>query len=220
MGAIASRLLSHLSHELRAPLGVVRGYLRLLEQGSAKPEERQRRAIACAMDATEKALLLLDEAKALSRWLNGDVALNRALMPLASLLRVSAQAVELPDEPAITLEVRPTPNLAVFVDETRMRAALAAIVSSVVRAQARPLTIQVTAARLRIRHKLVARVIIAPQTLSGLKAREVPFDWARGGQGLQLAIASATIEAHDGHVRDRRLGDREAGVAVRLPLQG
>jgi two-component system, OmpR family, sensor kinase len=213
----SARLLAHLSHELRAPLGVIRGYLRLLEQGGAALDERQLKAVVAALEASGRAVTLVEEASELSRLLSGDAVFRKATLPLSSLLHASIQAVELPEEPAVDLDVVEASNVIVSVDEARMRSALAALLTAIVRTQSRPVTVQVTATRLRVKGRLAARVIVAPWTVSRLRARELPFDAARGGQGLQLAIAAAVIEAHGGRVSERNLGNRPAGLVVRLP---
>lgn len=213
-----SRILAHLSHELRAPMGVVLGYLRLLEQRGEGLNERQQRAVAAAARAGAAAVTLLDEASELSRLCAGRVPLARTSVALASLLDVSARPAALPEDPAITLQVKCAPTLLVSVDEPRMRAAFRSIVHAVVRSQARPATIEVAATPRLARGHRYAHVTIAPQDVSHLRAREVQFDSAKGGHGLRLAIAVATIEAHAGRVRERRVDDMESGVSVRLPL--
>ncbi|MCA1585085.1 MAG: hypothetical protein LC791_10050 [Acidobacteria bacterium] len=212
----AAGLLSHLSHELRGPLGVVRGYLRLLGQGE-KLDEKQFKAVTSAISAADRVVALVDEATELSRLLRGEVTLRRVRVPFASLLHATIQAVDLPEEPAIDLDVPDGSSASVLVDESHVSAALAALITSVVRAQSRPGTVQLTARPLRVRHKPAVRLVIAPDTVSRLRARELPFDLAKGGQGLKAAIAVAIIDAHGGLVRERHLGNRPAGVVVRLP---
>jgi signal transduction histidine kinase len=214
----ASRLLSHLSHELRAPLGVVRGYLRLLEQSAGAFDERQRKAVIAALDASSRAVAIVEETSELSRLLGGETAFRRVTIPLSSLLHASVQAVELPEDPAVDLDVVEASNVIVSVDEARLRAALVAFLTAIVRAQSRPVTVQIRATRLPKSRRPAVRVLVAPRTVSGLRGRERPFDPARGGQGLQLAIAVAVVEAHGGNVQERSLGNRPAGLVVRLPV--
>ncbi len=213
-----SRILAHLSHELRAPVGVALGYLRLLEQSGAALDEQQRHTVAAAVRAGLAAARLLDDASELSRLAAGYLPLNRTPRSLASLLNVSAQSVVLPEDPVINVEVSCVTPLVVSVDEPRMRPALGSLFTSVVRGHARAVTIEISAAPVRAGGQPYARIIAAPQTASRLKAREKHFEWAKGGHGLQLAIAVATVEAHGGRVRARHLGDRESGVLIRLPL--
>lgn len=211
------RLLSHLSHELRGPLGVIRGYLRLLDQSVTALTDSQRKAVVAAMEASDRAVALTDEASELSRLLRGEGVFRRVRVPFSALLHATAQAVELPEEPAVDLDVPDASNAIVSVDETRVRAALAALITSVVRAQTRPGTVQLTAAPVTAGGKRAVRLVVAPLTISRLRTRELPFDAGKAGQGLQPAIAVAIIEAHGGLVRERHLGNRPAGLVVRLP---
>src|SRR5688572_323275 len=48
------RVLSLLSHELRGPLGVVRGYLRLIDQTATELSDRSRQSIAAALRASDR----------------------------------------------------------------------------------------------------------------------------------------------------------------------
>lgn len=213
-------LLSHLSHELRGPLGVIRGYLRLLEQTASGLSESHQKAIRAALHASERTLALTDEASELSRLLRGDVTLKRTRVPVSSLLHAVVQAVELPDDPAIDLDVPEGSTAIVSVDETRIRAALAALITTVVRAQARPGTVQLTATSHTTLGKRTVRLVVAPLTISRLHTRELPFDAAKGGLGLQAAIAAAVVDAHGGAVRERHMANRPAGLIVRLPAVG
>lgn len=214
------RLLAHLSHELRGPLGVIRGYLRLLEQGAPALSEGQQKAIRAALHASDRTLALTDEASELSRLLRGEIALRRSRVPFSALLHATVQAVELPEDPLVDLDVPEGSAAIVSVDEKRVRAALAALIVSVVRAQARPGTVQLTAVAHKAGGKRTVRLVAAPLTISRLRTRELPFDTAKGGQGLQAALAVALIEAHGGTVRERHLGNRPAGLVVRLPAVG
>ena len=70
------RILSLLSHELRGPLGVIRGYLRLLEQAGPELSDSHRQAVTAALKASDRAAELLDKASMLAQ-------LQRQETPLA-----------------------------------------------------------------------------------------------------------------------------------------
>ena len=60
------RLLSLISHELRGPLGVIRGYLRLLEQTGPELSDSHRQAVTAALKASDRAAELLTQTSMLA----------------------------------------------------------------------------------------------------------------------------------------------------------
>jgi signal transduction histidine kinase len=212
------RVLSLLAHELRGPLGVIRGYLRLIDQTSTELSERSRESITAALRASDRISTVLDQASLLAHLHIGDVRLELKRVPLSTLVHAAIQAAALPQNTSVTLAVRPLPSVSVAADESRLRTALATFVEAVARAQSSRVIVEITARSTRLAGKAAVRLCIGPRTLAGVDPAETELDLRRGGFGLLLPIAAFIVNAHGGRVRELRHGERNAGVLVSLPL--
>src|SRR5688572_29725877 len=95
------RLLSLLSHELRGPLGVVRGYLKLLEQRGTELSEQHLRAITAALRATDRAAAVLDQASKLAQLNRDETRIELTRVSLDLILDDAVRKVTLPEDPVI-----------------------------------------------------------------------------------------------------------------------
>jgi signal transduction histidine kinase len=211
------QLLSLISHEVRAPLGVIRGYLRMLQQQSAELSDSHRQAVAAALKAGDRATELLNQVSALARLHRHEVTPSLAQTAWQPLLRAAIHEVAMPAEPVVTVHVGDVPEVAVMADADMLRVAIAALVTAVVKAQAADARVHLLG-----HHELrdgVRGVVLTIAPMERLAATHVdrPLDLSRGGLGLELAIAAYLIEAHRGHVHERREQERFVGVIVWLP---
>jgi two-component system sensor histidine kinase KdpD len=214
----ASRVLSLLSHELRGPLGVIRGYLRLLEQVAPELSEKSRQSIAAALRASERMAEVLNEASLLAHLEIGEVTLELKRVPLATLVHSAIQAASLPEGSHVDLDSAALPSVNLEADEARLRMALATFITAVARAQSSNIVVEISATRTRLSGKQAVRLRIGPRTLSGVQASEVALNANRGGFGLAIPIAAVIIAGHGGRVRELRHGDRSAGLLISLPV--
>jgi signal transduction histidine kinase len=210
--------LSLLSHELKGPLGVVRGYLRLLLQGGNELSARSRQTVEAALRASDRIGEVLDEASQLSHLKQGDIPFETKRLALSTLVYSAIQAAALPEDSTVDLDANELPSVSLEVDEARVRGALATLIAAVARAQTTSRIVDIIASRGRIGRQPAIRLRIGPRTLSGVDATEVEPDLHRGGFGLQVPIAAFVIEQHGGRLRDLRQGDRPAGLLVTLPI--
>ena len=209
------RLLSLVSHEVRGPLGVMRGYLRLLEQRGQGLDEMQRRAITAALGAGDRAAALLDDLSGLARLCRREAMPPPRSVLLEPLLSAAAAAVPVPNDQNVTMSVLPAPDLRVLGDEALLRQALAGLLTAVVRSQIRSGTLVVRAREERRDRAGVTVTIDNGEHDAALQREEI--DVFRGGFGLALPIASEIVRYHGGHVHERREGQRLAAVVVWLP---
>jgi signal transduction histidine kinase len=209
------RLLSLLSHELRSPLGVIRGYLRLLDQRGGELNDSQRRVVAAALKASDRASSLLDQASKLAQLRRGERALEPTRVRAGELTRGLAGLVTLPEDPHVTLDVADGDDMAVHVDAALMREALAALVSATARAQASDMTIDVSTRAAENQGQRGAGIDIRARV--GGAATEHEVDIARGGLGLDLPLAAAAVDASRGRLRELSHDARHVGFTVWLP---
>ena len=209
--AAIAALLSLTTHELRQPTGVVRGYLRTLEQDPTLTQ-RARKVIGEATQAADKLVALLDEVGELARYKDRAVQLTLKSMSLRSVLNQAVQAAELPDSHDVELDVVAPADVRRRVDEGRMRTVFGTLIFVLARAQTGAATIDL---RL-VRTKNSAYVWVTPRSLLRGKVVDQPIDVTRGGSGMLLPIAEAIVVAHGGKLRERWIAGRWSGFIVRL----
>lgn len=209
--SVLPTLLSLTSHELRGPTGVLRGYLRLLEQ-DASLGERPRRLMTEMTRATDRLAALLDEVSELAHMKDGRIKLTLRSMSLRSVLNQAVQAVELPDNFETDLDVVAPADVRMRVDEARLRAVFKTLVVTFARAQSGTASIDLRLSKARS----WAQVVVQPRSLGRGTVVEQAVDFKRGGTGLQLPIADAVIQAHGGRLRERWVAGRWAGFVVKL----
>jgi signal transduction histidine kinase len=142
-----SRLITLVAHELRTPLSVVSGYLKMLasERGGSLTDA-QRRAVSGADRACVQLTTLANEVSWLGKLERGEVAPNRAPLPLAPLLREIAGGHTPHDEHPVNVEAVDGPGsgeLTITADAIHLRRALNAMLSAVVRAAPDHATVQI-----------------------------------------------------------------------------
>lgn len=208
-------LLALASHELRAPAGVARGYLRLLEQ-DASLTDRHRRIVGDTGKALARVAALLDEVSELARLLNGEAAMTRRPLDLPALLHRAAGEATLPAVPEVTAAIEAPAEAALAGDESRLAPAFSTLLTALGRAQSEPGIIDVRVTPPRTAGRGVTQILISPRRIGGGRAVSRPVDLGRGGLGLTLAIADTVIKAHGGRLRERWIDGRWAGFVVRL----
>lgn len=209
------RTIALLSHELRAPMGVLSGYLKLLAREAAL-SERQQTLVRNALAAGDKLHALLADLRELLEIEAGELRLERRPVPLQTLAAdLAAAAPSWPEAPS--LEVGPLPNVVLQVDRTRLVAALAALV----RAAARP---QGQGALVHLSGTLDDRAAVRLSVSSGERATaevpETPLDESRGGLGLALPLARAIVGAHGGVIAEQAPAMGALTFAVVLATTG
>jgi signal transduction histidine kinase len=209
--ATIAALLSLASHELRQPTGVVRGYLRTLDQDPTLTQ-RVRKISGEAGRAADRLVELLDEIGELAKLKEDSIRLNLKALSLRSVMNQAVQAVFLPASHDVELDVVAPVDVRMRVDEARLRTAVGTLIYVLARAQTGAATIDL---RL-IKTKVSSSILVTPRTLGRGKIVDQPIDLTRGGNGLLLPIADAIIQAHGGRLRERWVAGRWSGFVVKL----
>jgi signal transduction histidine kinase len=219
------RLLSLTVHELRTPVTVVAGYLRMVLKDRAGPvSDAQRKLLEEAEKSCARLSALLAELSELSNVERGLAPFNRQEADAAILL---SQAVEelpsLPDRDA-PIDLRGgTGPAAVHGDPVRLRAAIGSILAAIRRelVHQTPLVVR-HGARTWEGGPVYWISLGDAATAAALDGAHPPlaaFDEWRGGVGLTLPLARRVIEAHGGRVWSPAGDDRRSGAAIVLPLK-
>ena len=208
-------ILHVLAHELRTPVGIAHGYVRLLLEERLHQESDRRRALEQMQKALGRLTDLSHESTALAAWYEQEHTSAHQVAARALLERVAEANYEfpvtvdltrLPEEPMVR-----TPD-----DQSLSRALI-----GVVRATARELRGTTCDVMARVVNGSV-EILTGPEELlealaTGPQSPAAgPVALERGGLGLALVHAAIVLDAH-GAERWTMNGSRQT-LGLRLPL--
>lgn len=218
------RLLSLTVHELRTPITVVAGYIRMLLKETAGPvSDQQRRLLEEAQKSCARLSELVAQIGELSNLEAGTAALTMSPADVNTLVEQAiASLPALPDRD-VRIEFQAGPPATVRVDALRMRSAFAAILSALRREVIASDRLLVRTATIEAHGTPIILVAIGESGEIDAIAEADPaarsrFDEWRGGSGLSLAIARRIIGQHGGGVFSPP-GDGKAGALVTFPTE-
>ena len=217
MSVDISDILHVLAHELRTPVGIAHGYVRLLLEERLAQESDRRRALEQMQKALGRLSELSHESSQLATWFEQD----RSSVAVVPAKRLLDQVADAEYDSAISVDVSRVPDEACV--RTLDATYLARAITSVVRATARELrgTECMVVARADADDWL--DVLVGPEDrVAALGAGRTgedatPFALERGGLGLSLVHAAIVLDAH-GAERWTLNGSRQT-AGFRLPLE-
>jgi signal transduction histidine kinase len=221
---VLPRAMSLAVHELRTPVTVVAGYLRMLLKEQAGPlTDKQKKMLEEADRSCGRLGSLVSEMSEFGKLESRELALARQDFDLAELTQQLASGMHEGSDRGVTLETRCAEPLLVTGDRTRISTALNALMYSALRERGEPGTVVVECS-LVAGTPPWAVVAIGDDTAVATLARvapetAAPFDEWRGGLGLALPVARRVIEAHGGAVWSGDSGHSRGASALRLPLR-
>jgi len=224
------RALSLAVHELRTPVTVVSGYLRmLLKDQSAPLTEKQRKMLEEAERSCARIGVLVEEMSELSKLLSGDLKLARQKFDLCALVAELASGMHEGRDRGVTLEVRGCDRpLEIEGDRARVGAAVKALLHSGLRERGAEGVVIAECSRQPGPPPYALVAVGDEATVKALVAAASdlpPFDEYRGGVGMVMPIARRVVESFGGAMwsirdpaKDRDRGGWSAGSALRIPL--
>jgi signal transduction histidine kinase len=219
------RAMSLAVHELRTPVTVVQGYLRMVLREQAGPlTEKQRKMLEEADRSCARIGTLVSEMSELGKLESQQVALGSTDVDLASLAAEVASNMHEGEDRGLRLDVRGADRpLVVAGDRTRLAAVLTALMHAALRERADPGVVVVHCATQTDGGRSWAVVAIGDDAMTKplvdtAGTTPPPFDEWRGGLGLALPIGKRVIEAHGGALWSLPGDAPRAGSAFRLPL--
>lgn len=214
------KILSLSVHELRTPMTVVAGYIRMLLKDRAAPlSDRHRSLLEQAEKSCARLTALLSEVSDLSNLEGGTAPFNRQVTDLHNALRNAvSQLPALPDrDVSVQLQLEGD-RAPINADTVRLTQALTSVIRSLQREviSESPLVVRQhrtdsTGYEIRIGDEETLALLDAEDP-----ATREPFDEWRGGCGLILPVARRVIEAHGGRIWGGP-GGRKAGARINLP---
>lgn len=215
------QLLSLIVHELRSPMSVVAGYLRLFLQNPAvQLGEPERKMITEANRSSGRVLQIVRELSELAALEGQEGVRVVAPVPLFSVWEESVQAAP---PPADVTEFACAPEdriVAVSGDASRLKQAFTALLAVGLRERGAD---NLASCGFVMRDNGTQQAVIAlgspgiARRRDQILAQQAPFDWWRGGTGMVLPIARCIIENHQGRIW--ALADEPpGGCAVSFPI--
>ena len=220
---VLPRAMSLAVHELRTPVTVVAGYLRMLLREQAGPlTEKQKKMLEEADRSCGRLGSLVSEMSEFGKLEGREIALTRQDFDLAELTAQLAGGMHEGSDRGVLLETRVPGPIVVTGDRTRISAAVNALMYAALRERGEPGTVIVQCSTtagtppwavvaIGDEAAVAALTAAAPETGS-------PFDEWRGGLGLALPVARRVIEAHGGTLWSAD-GHSRGASALRLPLR-
>jgi signal transduction histidine kinase len=219
------RMMSLAVHELRTPVTVVSGYLRMLLRDQAGPlSDKQRKMLEEADRSCSRIGALVAEMSELGKLESGTLTISGPEFDLSALITEVASGMHEGEDRGITLETRGTDRpVMVAGDRARLSGVLRALMHAALRERADAGVIVVDCSTITdANQSWVVVAIGADADLRALadagRAQPADFDEWRGGLGLALPVGRRVVEAHGGALWSAP-GDRpRAGSALRLPI--
>jgi signal transduction histidine kinase len=206
---LKNELITNVSHDLRTPLTLIIGYLRLLHDKNYETSEQADGYVSVAYNKSEKLKALIDDLFEYTKLSNHDVPLHKRGVILNEVLeQLLEEYVTISEEKQLTL-IRSIPQerITVNIDVEQMIRVFENLLGNSVKYSPKPGVISVGMARehqyalIRISNKADA---LTRDELAQLFDRFYRMDAARtsdtGGSGLGLAIARSIVESHEGSI--------------------
>jgi signal transduction histidine kinase len=213
-------MLSLTVHELRTPVTVVAGYLRMLLRDQGGPlTEKQRKMVEEADRACSRIGALGSEMSDFGKLESRELGLARMEFDLAALVKEAAAGLHDNDR-GVRLELRLGETvLNVTGDRLRIAGAIKALLHSAIRERGEPGTI-VAECSVIDNWGVVAigDDAVLPSLTRAARGTTPAFDEWRGGMGLALPLARRVLEAHGGALWSATEGSSRAASALKLPL--
>ena len=224
---LVPRTMSLAVHELRTPVTVVSGYLRMLLREQAGPlNEKQKKMLEEADRSCARIGALVAEMSDFGKLEGGEFRFAEQTFDLAGLAAELASGLHDGEDRGVQLEARAEMpagmnEIRVTGDRTRIAAAMKALMLSSLRERVNPGVLLVRCSATTGQPAWAVLAIGDEASLPELeRAAAAPppgFDEWRGGLGLALPVARRIIDAHGGAVWSAGANAR-ATSALRLPL--
>ncbi|KZE73650.1 histidine kinase [Paenibacillus elgii] len=206
---LKNELITNVSHDLRTPLTLIMGYLRLLHDKNFETPEQAAGYVSIAYSKSEKLKGLIDDLFEFTKLSNHDIPLHKKGVVINEVLeQLLEEYVTLSEEQQLTLiRSLPQERLMARIDVDKMIRVFENLLGNAIKYSPKPGVITFGMIRenghaiIRISNKADA---LTRDELEQLFDRFYRVDKARtsetGGSGLGLAIARSIVESHEGSI--------------------
>jgi two-component system heavy metal sensor histidine kinase CusS len=220
-----SQFSSDIAHELRTPVGNVRGLVELTLSKTDRPLKEREELLSDALDECGHLAKLIDSLLFLARSENPQTLINRQLLNLRTELEAMVEFYEpAATEAGIHLAVSGPPDVPAWIDKLLVQRAVANLVENAITHTAAGGSITLSAARGEVSATLTVSDAgrgIPPEHLAKIFDRFHRVDASRsthtGGAGLGLAMVRSIALMHGGTAEARAGGNGGAEFTLVFP---
>ncbi len=223
---LKSTFISIISHELRTPVALIKGYVGTLRREDAQWDPKVvRDSLAVIEDEADRLTNLIDDLLDASRLQAGALILNRSEVEMDRLSEQIAKRFQTQTEKH-TLDVDfPSDFPCIIADEERLTQVINNLVSNAVKYSPQGGRIQIRG-RVRTDDILICVIDEGP----GIAQEDIPHVFDRfyrsseaaqktKGAGLGLFLAKAVVEAHGGNIWIDNQSKKGTSICFTLPKQ-
>ncbi len=213
------------SHELRAPLAIIKAETTLALQKERDAHE-YRQSLVMISQEIEHMAKTVDQLLLLARSDAGNERLSFEEINLTELLQSLASDVNvLCQDKGLSLELNTNTNIIIRGDKGRLKRLFLNILDNAIRYTPRDGVISVN-----LSDDGKTTLVTVKDTGIGIPAEHIPYIFERfyradkarsrieGGSGLGLAICKQIVDAHNGHIFVESQVGRGSTFSIRLPL--
>lgn len=215
-----------ISHELRAPLNAIYGWVQLL-QGGTLDTSQQKHAVEVIERSTRAQTQLIDDLLDMSRIIRGNLRLELGPTELEPVLHAAIESVR-PSAAGKKLELQATfeKGITVLADADRLQQIFANVLVNAIKFTPQRGRIQVSLARedseavVRIADNgLGIEPEMLPHIFEPFRQAEAGARRARSGLGIGLALVRHLVQSHSGSVQAVSEGTGKGTTfTIRLPV--
>ena len=220
------RVMSLAVHELRTPVTVVAGYLRMVLKEHGGPlNDKQRKMLEEAERSCARIGALVAEMSEMGKLESGDVVVARQDIDFATLVADMAKDMQEGSDRGVQLDLRGTDQPVIVTgDRVRVGTAFKALIHAGLRERGEPGVIVAQVSVVGASPTPWAVLTVGDEAtvealLTTAAGAPPPFDEWRGGLGMALPVARRVIEALGGALWSAPGERARTGSALRLPLR-
>lgn len=197
-------LIANVSHDLRTPLSLIRGYAETLRDVTGRDPRKREKQLGIIIEETERLSKIVDDIMNLSQLQSGSVKLNKKRFKINELIQTAVQSYTiLSEKNGVEIVFSGVSEIVIEADEVRISQVLYNLINNAFTHTPRDGAITVNI----IDEVETVRIEIS-DTGSGILEEELPHIWERyykaektskkktTGTGLGLAIVKEILESH------------------------
>lgn len=212
-------------HELRTPVTVVCGYIRMVLKEHGGPlTDKQKKMLQEAERSCERISALVAEMSDLGKLESRELAVAQHDVDLKALVAELASNMHEGEDRGVRLDVRvPTRPIVVTGDRARLSTAISTLLHAALRERGEPGVIVADCSVIDAAPPWAVLAIgeadVLPSLIDAGFDTPPPLDEYRGGLGLALPVARRVVETLGGAVWSAPGERPRAGSALKLPLR-